>query len=93
MLRIKEILKRKKITVVELARRLGVNRVTVYYYLEQDEKNPLSQLKIIARAIGVDVEELFQEKKDGVFWYKGYSYSLDDKTIINLIEKGEAKQE
>ena len=70
MLRIKEILKRKKITVVELARRLGVNRVTVYYYLEQDEKNPLSQLKIIARAIGVDVEELYQEKKDGVFWYK-----------------------
>ena len=92
MLRIKEILKRKKITVVELARRLGVNRVTVYYYLEQDEKNPLSQLKIIARSIGVDVEELYQEKKDGVFWYKGNSYSLDDKTIVNLIEKGEAKQ-
>lgn len=70
MLRIKEILKRKKITVVELARRLGVNRVTVYYYLEQDEKNPLSQLKIIARAIGVDVEELYQEKKMVFFGIK-----------------------
>lgn len=58
MLRIEEILNKKNITIVELAKRLNVSRQTVYYYINQDDKNPLNQLMKIANAIGVDVKDL-----------------------------------
>jgi transcriptional regulator with XRE-family HTH domain len=61
MLRIEEIMKEKNIGVTELANILNVNRQTVYYYIKQDEKNPVSQLKKIAGALDVSVPELFEQ--------------------------------
>jgi transcriptional regulator with XRE-family HTH domain len=65
MLRIKEIMKSRGVGATELASTLGVNRQTVYFYLKQGEKNPVSQLKKIAAALGVPVTELFAPPPGG----------------------------
>lgn len=58
ILRIEEIMKEKGIGVTELAKSLNVNRQTVYYYIKQDDKNPISQLQKIADALNVSIPEL-----------------------------------
>jgi DNA-binding Xre family transcriptional regulator len=61
ILRIEEIMKEKGIGVTELANKLNVNRQTVYYYIKQDDKNPISQLQKIASALGVQVSDMLGE--------------------------------
>lgn len=58
---IKEVSKRHGVSLVELARRLGVTRQTLYYYCEQGDKNPVAQLEKIADAIGVPLSELLTD--------------------------------
>ena len=57
---IKEVLKKKGITMIELASRLGVSRQTVHYYIEQGDKNPIAQLEKIANAVGCNVWDFFE---------------------------------
>lgn len=59
---IKETAKRYGVTLTELADRLQVSRQTVHYYIEQGDKNPMSQLEKIANAIGCSIEELFNSE-------------------------------
>jgi len=59
MVRIEEIMKQKKISVTGLAKKMKVNRMTIYYYIKQDEKNSISQLKKIASALDCNLEDLF----------------------------------
>ena len=59
---IKETAKRYGVTLTELADRLQVSRQTVHYYIEQGDKNPMSQLEKIANAIGCPIEELFNSE-------------------------------
>jgi DNA-binding XRE family transcriptional regulator len=54
-------MKEKGIGVTELANKLNVNRQTVYYYIKQDDKNPISQLQKIASALGVQVSDILGE--------------------------------
>lgn len=56
---IKSVAKAHGVTLVALAERLGVSRQTVHYYIEQGDKNPISQLERIAGAIGCDMSEFF----------------------------------
>ncbi len=58
---IKEVAKRYGVSLSELAERLNVSRQTVYYYCEQGDKNPISQLEKIAKEIGCKLEELYKE--------------------------------
>ena len=69
MLRLEEILKEKGIGITELAERLGVNRQTVYYYIKQDDKNPLTQLKKIAEALEVKLSDLFEKKESDIIGF------------------------
>lgn len=68
---IKEVSKRHGVSLVELARRLGVTRQTLYYYCEQGDRNPVAQLEKIADAIGVPLSELLTDPdapaSDGCF--------------------------
>ena len=61
ILRIEEIMKEKGIGVTELAKSLNVNRQTIYYYIKQDDRNPISQLQKIADALKVSIPELLGE--------------------------------
>jgi len=57
-LQLDKILKDRKIGITELARRMNVDRQTIYYYIKQDSKNPLEKLEEIADAIGISINEL-----------------------------------
>ena len=57
---IKETAKKYGISLTRLAEILDVNRQTIYFYIEQGAKNPLSQIEKIANAIGCPIEELYQ---------------------------------
>lgn len=61
---IKAAAKRNGVSLTELAERLGVSRQSVHYYIEQGDKNPVSQLEKIADAIGCDVLDLIKRKND-----------------------------
>lgn len=69
MLRIEDLMNEKNIGVTELAERLNVSRQTIYYYIKQDIKNPVSQLLKIAEALEVPVIELFPVKNKDVHGY------------------------
>jgi transcriptional regulator with XRE-family HTH domain len=95
MLRLEEILKEKGIGITELAERLGVNRQTVYYYIKQDDKNPLAQLKKIADALEINLVELFSPiektrlvgivKVDGI--YRDLRTVEDVRKLLEDLEK------
>ena len=56
---IKETAKKYGISLTQLASIMGVNRQTIYFYIEQGAKNPLCQIEKIAKAIGCSIEELY----------------------------------
>lgn len=63
-LRLNELLKEKKMTMAELAKTIGINRVNLYNSLNG---NPTySRLKEVADVLGVEVSELFKKNTEGV---------------------------
>lgn len=62
-MRIKEVLKEYNITQIELAGRLGINRVSVSRLLSDGNDMRLSTMQKIADAIGCEVCELISEPK------------------------------
>ena len=63
MIQIECVMKRLGVGVTELAKRLNVNRMTVYYYIKQGEKNSVDTLIKIASALNVSVIDLFEQPK------------------------------
>lgn len=60
-MRFKEVLSKYGITQIELANRLGINRVSVSRLFKEDNDMRTSTLYKIADAIGCDVTEFFKE--------------------------------
>ena len=64
--KVKEIMKRKKVTIQELAQQTGLATMTI-----ERARGPLisecklSTLKTIANALGVSVKKLFDERTEG----------------------------
>lgn len=91
VLRIKEVLREKEITITDLANRLSVNRQTVYYYIEQDDKNPICQVQRIADAIGVSLFELIKAQDNSI---KGFVklndvvYEINSKEDLLRVSEG-----
>lgn len=83
LLQLEKIIKLKG-GVQKLAKALNVNRQTVYYYINQGDKNSIDTLKKIAEALEIGLFDLF-EKDNGeltaVIEYKG-----------NLIKLGSIKE-
>ena len=59
MLQIKEALKKRGLKKIELADRLGINRVSLSRLLSDKNDMRISTIKKIADAIGCDVSEFF----------------------------------
>lgn len=80
-MRIKEVLKRYGITQDEIAKRLGINRVSVNRLLNDKNDMRVSTAEKFAAAIGCRIGELFEEEKDTDFAafvrYKGIHYTAD----------------
>lgn len=95
-MRIKEVLRKHAITQDEIAKRLGINRVSVNRLLNDKNDMRVSTAEKFAAAIGCRIGELFEEEKDMDFAafvrYKGRHYNADTldelKEIIENIKKG-----
>jgi len=61
-LRIKEILKEKRMTINDLALRLGINRVSLSVSIGKDSNPQIFTLKKIADVLGVELYELFERE-------------------------------
>lgn len=59
MLYIKEALKKRELTQIDLADRLGINRVSLSRLLSDKNDMRVSTIKKLADAIGCDVAEFF----------------------------------
>ena len=59
MLYIKEALKKRELTQIDLAERLGINRVSLSRLLSDKNDMRVSTIKKLADAIGCDVAEFF----------------------------------
>lgn len=59
MLYIKEALKKRELTQIDLAERLGINRVSLSRLLSDKNDMRVSTIKKLADAIGCDVDEFF----------------------------------
>lgn len=90
-MRIKEVLKRYGITQDEIAKRLGINRVSVNRLLNDKNDMRVSTAEKFAAAIGCRIGELFEEEKDTDFAafvrYKGIHYTAD--TLEELLKQVE----
>lgn len=98
VLRLEEILKNSGISITGLAERMGVNRQTIYYYIKQDDKNPLSQLQKIADALEIPLIELFSDSsKDeltALINHKGEFYKATTlKELEEIVEKIKANKD
>lgn len=88
-MRIKEVLKRYGITQDEIAKRLGINRVSVNRLLNDKNDMRVSTAEKFAAAIGCRIGELFEEEKDSDFAafvrFKGIHYTADSLEEFNTI--------
>ena len=88
-MRIKEVLKRYGITQDEIAKRLGINRVSVNRLLNDKNDMRVSTAEKFATAIGCRISELFEEEKDtdcaAFIRYKGIHYTADTLEEFNTI--------
>lgn len=88
-MRIKEVLKRYGITQDEIAKRLGINRVSVNRLLNDKNDMRVSTAEKFAAAIGCRIGELFEEDKDTDFAafvrYNGIHYTADTLEEFNII--------
>ena len=85
-LRIKELCKEKHITMAEIAEKIGINKITLSQSLNG---NPtLSRLQEVARVLGVDVSELFEQPQKNTIY--GCLYVDNSPVIITCKEDIEA---
>lgn len=88
-MRIKEVLKRYGITQDEIAKRLGINRVSVNRLLNDKNDMRVSTAEKFAAAIGCRIGELFEEDKDTDFAafvrFNGIHYTADTLEEFNTI--------
>lgn len=88
---IKQVLEEKGITVIELARRLGVTRGACYSYING---NPtVDCLQRIANAINIDIRDLFGSDKqeatpriEHIVKIDGKEYNIGDNDFIDYIK-------
>ncbi|GHV30633.1 hypothetical protein FACS1894177_03550 [Bacteroidia bacterium] len=65
MLQIDSIIKEQGVEITELAKRLGVSRQTVHYYIRQGNKNSIETLDKIALAIDIQTSDFFEQTNNG----------------------------
>lgn len=89
ILRIKEILSQKGMTLKDLSQLSGITQSNLSNYLNGNISPTLDTLIKIASYLEVDIRELFGEEDDIELYakYKDELYHISKKDIIDLISK------
>jgi transcriptional regulator with XRE-family HTH domain len=85
--RIKEILKEKGLTVVTLAKNIGITQPNMSNIINEKTNPSIETLEKIATALNVAIAELFQHETElyGLVMYNGKTYKIDsEKSIMQL---------
>ena len=96
-LRIKDVLKEKKVTVVSLAGMIGITQPNMSNIVNGKSTPSLETLEKIANALGVDITELFAPSSSdgiiGVIRIRDTNYNMnsvpDLSRLLDRIESGE----
>ena len=90
-LRVKEVLKEKGITQKELSDKLNMTEVGISKSISEGGNPPLKKLEEIAKALDVDILELFVPKMDGTSGFiehNGVIHKINSITDIeNLLKR------
>ncbi|WP_315518867.1 helix-turn-helix transcriptional regulator [Hoylesella nanceiensis] len=88
MIRLKEILKDKGLTMVQLAELSGITPSNLSNYTNGKVSPTLETLNKIADALNIDITELFKPKEDVSLYaeYDGTTYKINKEDIITLIK-------
>lgn len=90
ILRIKEILSQKGMTLKDLSRLSGITQSNLSNYLNGNISPTLDTLIKIATHLEIDIRELFGEEEEDIELYakyKGELHPISKKDIIELISK------
>nr|WP_319510171.1 helix-turn-helix transcriptional regulator [uncultured Draconibacterium sp.] len=83
---IDKILQKKKLKKTDLAKRLGINRQTLYSYMEGNIT--LENIIKIAKALEVETWELFNKSEhevSGFIEFKGEVYRINSKNDLEIL--------
>lgn len=94
VLRIKEILSQKGMTLKDLSQLSGISQSNLSNYLNGNISPTLDTLIKISQHLNVEVKELFGEKEDVELYakYNGELYPITKKDIIEMISKKNKKE-
>lgn len=89
ILRIKEILSQKGMTLKDFSKISGITQSNLSNYLNGNISPTLDTLIKIAKFLDVELVDLFGEKEEVALYakYKGQFYPIYQKDIIDIIEK------
>lgn len=91
VLQIEKIMQIKEVTPAELARRMGVERQTVHYYIRQDDKLPVSKVREIAEKLEVSLFDLIgdeaKEVPELMVKYQGETKRITETDLIKLFKE------
>ena len=93
-MRIKELIKERGITLKELAARMGVSAPSLGEALALNGNPTVKTLEKIAKALGVDIIELFDRRNEelyGLVQFNGKTYKIDSveslKQLLSIVEE------
>lgn len=89
IIRLKEILSKKGMTLKDLANLSGISQSNLSNYLKGNISPTLDTLNKIANTLDIELVELFKEEEDIELYakYKGILYPINKEDIINIIKR------
>ena len=91
MIRLKDILKERNLTLSAFAEQVGISQSNLSNYINGNISPTLETLGKIAKALNISVTELFKEKEALEFQikYNGKVYAIDKDNLIEIIKQKE----
>lgn len=91
MIRLKDILKERNLTLSAFAEQVGISQSNLSNYANGNISPTLETLEKIAKALNISVTELFKEKETLEFQikYNGKVYAIDKDNLIEIIKQKE----
>lgn len=85
-LRLKELCKERGLTLTDLATKVGINKVTIYYYVSGRSFPTKENLMMMANVLNVNISDLFAPSNDftAMVHFNGVTYHFNDIEALKL---------
>ncbi|MCL2510479.1 MAG: helix-turn-helix transcriptional regulator [Bacteroidales bacterium] len=91
MIRLKDILKERNLTLSAFAEQVGISQSNLSNYVNGNISPTLETLEKIANSLNISLTELFKEKEALEFQikYNGKVYAIDKDNLLEIIKQKE----